>query len=116
MSLTETKEQIENLFDTYTDNRGKINGTRDKELEIFLSKESSEEEEDEAGGVFDLSRYLSGSYSAKLKELVVGDSDKKRFVGELSRIFALLLKTKVDTTEKIKRILKIAIKTAIKIW
>ena len=114
MSLTETKEQIENLFDTYTDNRGKINGTRDKELEIFLSKESSEE--DEAGRVFDLSRYLSGSYSAKLKELVVGDSDKKRFVGELSRIFALLLKTKVDTTEKIKRILKIAIKTAIKIW
>lgn len=79
MSLTETKEQTENLFDTYTDNRGKIDGTKDKELEIFLSKESSEE--DEAGGVFDLLRDLLGSYSAKLKELVVGDSDKKRLMG-----------------------------------
>lgn len=79
MSLTETKEQIENLFDTYTDNRGKIDGTKDKELEIFLSKESSEG--DEAGGVFHLLRDLLGSYSAKLKELVVGDSDKKHLMG-----------------------------------
>ena len=74
MSLTEAKEQTENLFDTYTDNRGKIDGTRDKELEVFLSKESSEE--DETDGVFDFLRDLSGSYSAKLKELVVGNSDK----------------------------------------
>ena len=74
MSLTEAKEQTENLFDTYTDNRGKIDGTRDKELEVFLSKESSEE--DETDRVFDLLRDLSGSYSAKLKELVVGNSDK----------------------------------------
>lgn len=74
MSLTEAKEQTENLLDTYTDNRGKIDGTRDKELEVFLSKESSEE--DETDGVFDLLRDLSGSYSAKLKELVVGNSDK----------------------------------------
>ena len=74
MSLTEAKEQTENLFDTYTDNRGKIDGTRDKELEVFLSKESSEE--DETNGVFDLLRDLSGSYLAKLKELVVGNSDK----------------------------------------
>ena len=34
----------------------------------------------------------------------------------MSRIFALLLNTKVDTTEKIKRILKIDIETTIKIW
>ena len=34
----------------------------------------------------------------------------------LSKIFALLLNTKVDTAEKIKRIIKITIKTTIKIW
>ena len=34
----------------------------------------------------------------------------------LSKIFALLLNTKVDTAEKIKMIIKITIKTTIKIW
>lgn len=32
------------------------------------------------------------------------------------RVFALLLNTKVDTVDKIKRILKIAIETTLKIW
>ena len=44
------------------------------------------------------------------------DSDKKWFLRVLSRIFPLLLNTKVDTVEKIKRIIKIAIETKIKIW
>ena len=34
----------------------------------------------------------------------------------LSKIFAVLLNTKVDTAEKIKRIIKITIKTTIKRW
>ena len=49
------------------------------------------------------------------EELLSGDSDKKRFLKAMSKIFALLLNTKADTTEKIKRILKIAIETTIKI-
>ena len=32
------------------------------------------------------------------------------------KIFALLLNTKVNTAEKIKKIIKIALETAIKIW
>ena len=74
MSLTETTEQIENLFDTCTDNSDKIAGAEllekiNKELEVFFSIETN----------------------------------KKHFIRALSRIFALLLNTKVDTTEKIKR-------------
>ena len=48
-------------------------------------------------------------------ELLNDDSDKKRFLKALSKIFALLLNIKVATTEKIKRILKTAIETTIKI-
>ena len=47
------------------------------------------------------------------EELLSSDSDKKRFLKTMSKIFALLLNTKVDTTEKIKRIFKIAIETTI---
>ena len=45
-----------------------------------------------------------------------GDNDKKMFVKALSKIFALLLNTRVDTAEKIKGIIKIAIETTLKIW
>ena len=52
---------------------------------------------------------ISDSVQKEFDQLVGGDSDKKRFVKALSRIFALLLNTKVDTAKKIKRIIKIAI-------
>ena len=49
-------------------------------------------------------------------ELIGEDIDKKRFVKRFTRIFALLLNTKVDTADKIKRILEITIETTLKIW
>ena len=119
MSLTETKEQTENLFDYSTDNSDKIAGAEllekiNKELEVFLSTETNEV--NEADKIFDLLRDLSDSVQEECEELVAGNSDKKHFVRALSRIFALLLNTKVDTAKKIKRILKIAIETSLKIW
>ena len=41
--------------------------------------------------------------------------DKKRFVKALTQILALLLNAKVDTAGKIKRTLKIAVETKLKI-
>ena len=41
---------------------------------------------------------------------------KKRFLRALSKTFALLLYTKVDTAEKRKKILKIAREKSIEIW
>ena len=77
-----------------------------RELESYLSRESNDK--DSTDNIFDL--LLS------IFDLVSGDSDKKRFLRALSRIFALLLNTKVNTAEKIKRILKIATETTLKIW
>ena len=49
-------------------------------------------------------------------KLVNNNSNKKLFVKMLSRMFALLLHTKVNIAEKIKRIIKITIETTLKIW
>ena len=60
----------------------------------------------------DLTNKLQEDY----EELIGEDSDKKRFIRSLTQPFALLLNTKVDTVNKIKKILKIAIETTLKIW
>ena len=49
-------------------------------------------------------------------KLVNNNSNKKLFMKMLSRMFALLLHTKVNIAEKIKRIIKITIETTLKIW
>ena len=40
----------------------------------------------------------------------------KKFIKALSKIFALLLNTNVNSVKKIKRIIKIAIETTLKVW
>ena len=115
----ETEEQIDNLLDAYTTSSSKINRTElsekvNSELEIFLFQETNEA--DSIDGIFDFLKDLSDAAQEKFEELIAGDSDKKCFVRALSRIFALLLNTKDETPAKIKRIIKIAIETTIKIW
>ena len=84
------------------------------ELESYFSRESNDK--DSTDNIFDLLSSIFDSEQEEFDELVSGDSDKKRFLWALSRIFALLLNTKVNTAEKIKRILKIATETTLKIW
>ena len=67
-------------------------------------------------GVFDFLQNLTSRLQEDLDELIGEDTDKKRFVKALTRIFALVLNTKVDTVDKIKRILRITIETTLKIW
>ena len=71
---------------------------------------------DSTDGVFDFLENLTSSLHEDFDELIGEDTDKKRFVKVLTHIFALLLNTKVVTTDKIKKILRIAIKTTLKIW
>ena len=59
---------------------------------------------------------LSDRVQKEFDELLKGDIDQRLFVKALTHIFAVFLNTKVDTVDKIKRILKIAIKTTLKIW
>ena len=85
-----------------------------KELEGYLFEQS--DDTDSTDGVLDFLAALSDKIWEEFEELLDGDSDKKRFLMVLTRIFALLLNTKVDMPEKIKKILKIAIETTVKLW
>ena len=80
MSEIEKVEEIENLLDAYTASNDKSNRTEvlekiNKELEVFLSTETNEE--DKADGILNLLRDLSDSVQEEFEELVFGGRDKK---------------------------------------
>ena len=85
-----------------------------RELEAYLLEES--DDANLTDSVSDFLTSLADQVQGEFEELLDGNSDKKRFLSALSKIIALLLNTKVDTAEKIFKILKIAIDTTIKIW
>ena len=112
----DSKEPAEDLFiifGSYTDYHVKIFEEINKEIDTFLKRGS--DKKDATNDVLDLLSTITNSVQEEFEELVTDDSDKKRFVRALSKIFALLLNTKVDTAEKIRKINKIAIETTIKI-
>ena len=57
---------------------------------------------------------LNAKVQEEFNELIDGESDKKQFESSLTRIFVLLLNTKVETADKIKKILKIVVETTLK--
>ena len=50
----------------------------------------------------------------EFEDLLEGDDDKKRFLKSLSKIFGLLLNTKVSTADKTKKMIRLAIETTLK--
>ena len=120
MSVSHFERLMWNLFDfeqphagIETDNM-QILEEINRVLKAYLARESNDQ--DLTDGVFDLLSSISNSVQEEFDELIKSDRDKKCFLWALSRIFALLLNTKVDTAAKIKKIAKIAIETTIKIW
>ena len=88
-----------------------------EEIHKEIRKNLTEEiDTDLTDGVFYFLENLTNRLQEDFDELIGEDNDKKRFIKALTRIFALLLNTKVGTTDKIKRILKIAVETSLKIW
>ena len=84
-----------------------------KDLEDYLLEQS--EDVNSTDGVFEFLSSLSEKIQEEFNKLLGEDNDK-RFIKALAKVFALLLNTKFNTAEKIKKILKIAIETTIKIW
>ena len=89
----------------------------EKELKEFLLEQQVEG--DSKDGAFEFVSNLTNRIQEEFDEIIGQDTDKKSFIKLLMRIFAffcVLLNTKVDSVDKIKRILKIAINTTLKIW
>ena len=84
------------------------------ELEEYLLRKG--DNADLTKGVLEVLTSLSKQVQEEFDELLGEDTNKKRFLKSLSKILALLLNTKVTTAEKIKKIIKIALETTIKIW
>ena len=82
-----------------------------RELEEYLLEKS--EDSDSTDEVFVFLKELSNRVQDGFDELIGEDTDKKRPIEALMCIFALLLNTKVDTANKIKKILKIAVETTL---
>ena len=76
-----------------------------RELEAYLGRES--DDADSTDGVFDFLTTLADQVQEEFEELLDSDSDKKCFLRALSKIFILLLNTKVDAAEKIKKSLRL---------
>ena len=75
-----------------------------KEIGEYLTGEI---DNDSTNVVFDFLKTLTNHLQEDFDKLIGEDNDKKRFIKAMAHIFALLLNTKVDTIDKIKRILKI---------
>ena len=79
-------------------------------LKVTVGEEKNKRDATE--GAIDVLSNPVKSAQEDFKQFIDADSQKKT----LSKIFVLLLNTKIDTVEKIKKILKIATETTIKIW
>ena len=69
------------------------------------------ENRDSTDGVFDMLGEIADSVQEDFEELVGISSNEKHFIRALTKLFTLPLNTKVDTVDKIKKIVKIAIDT-----
>ena len=83
------------------------------ELKEYLLE--GELEEDSTDGRFNFIENLTNRVQEVFDE-IIGHSCVKSFIRLLTRILAILLKTKVDNVNKMKRILKIAIRATLKLW
>ena len=108
------KELVFEFIESETLDQVRLSEGINKEIEAFSAAENSSK--DATDGIFDILATISDSVQEKFDEILSSHSEKNRCVRALSKLFALLLNTKVDAAEKIKCIIKIAIETTLKLW
>ena len=79
---------------------------------IIIDEISSEEETD---GAIDTIRIIVDNVRSEIENFV-GNDDLKKVLYVLTKIFTLLLNVKVNNTEKIVSIVKLAISSILKKW
>ena len=112
MSANKKQEKIDEIFKRIKNADCKVQAALFEEINKKFLNFLAEENYDSDGtnGASDFLSWISES----VEKLNI-DSDKKRFIKALSKIFVLWLNTNIDTVEKIRRIIKIAIETTLKI-
>ena len=73
----------------------------ERELSEYLLEEKSEG--DSTDGAFNFIENLKNKLQTKFEETIGGDCQKRQLIRSLTRIFAILLNTKVDSVDKLKK-------------
>ena len=85
-----------------------------KRIREFLLRENNNA--DSTDSVFEFLVEISNQVQEEFDKLLGEDTNKKRFLRSLSKIFDLVLNIIVNIAEKIKKIIKIALETTIKMF
>ena len=86
----------------------------ERELKSYILEEQLEG--DSTDGPIQLTENVTNKIQEDFDDIIGDSIEKKNFIKSLTRTFAILLNTKIDSVEKIKKIIKIAINTALKLW
>ena len=85
-----------------------------KRIREFLLRENNNA--DSTDSVFEFLVEISNQVQEEFDKLLGEDTNKKRFLRSLSKIFDLVLNIIVNIAEKIKKIIKIALETTVKMF
>ena len=108
----------ENLFET------EIKEEQEEQLPIALFQEIEAElcghilhtaEGDETDGAIDFIKEIVENINLEI-DLLVQNDNKKTFLNTLSKMITILQSVKVDTPEKIIKVVKLIVTTALKKW
>ena len=76
---------------------------------------SNDSEDDQTNGPLEFIQNIVETVKSEFENFVEG-RDRKTFLKILTKIFAILLSVKADSTEKIIKIVKFSISTVLKTW
>lgn len=89
-----------------------------QEMELELSRKlfKQESDVDSTERPLNFMENLTENLVEEFDKMLGGDVEKKVFLKSLTKIFAILLSNREDSFEKIKNVIKAAIKTVIRLW
>ena len=114
--------KVQEKIDLFSEKCGELNNLEKVQLFEEISAavsnfaQSKNGGSDSTDGIFDTLSEIAESVQDDFEVLIRISNDKKVVIRALTKVFTLLLNTNVDTVNKIKKILKIAIETTLKIW
>ena len=115
--MSQSEDLLEMDFDNMGDLQSLLSNSLFQEIEQELSQKlfNNESESDFTDGPLDFTENLVKNLQAEFDETLGESGNKRLFIRSLTKIFTILLSIKVDSTEKIRQIVKIAIDAVIKI-
>ena len=114
MSLFEMEQEDINKDDTLNIDPISLFRETKQELSEKLLKKGGDGDSTDVPLTF--IEYLTDNLKAEFDETLVNNGDKKLFIRSLNKIFAIFSSTKADSVDKIKNIIRIAVKAVIKLW